>query len=251
VICSAVGGVHENQARCSCVFSRHVAASRYPSGGDHGSVGLLFVDRWFSRPLLGKFFDRLSESLGVDQTGIEGLADPLSEKSEWRSWFGSLIAGSAQDGGCARQPGKFRVCFLTWGGCVAWILRLVKTGAEGDGQSTDVMKINKPDDLSDIADLCLSLAAAKLLLAAVQRDIVAAQARAHADRRPKCRCGGVVCHVKDYRDHAIATLFGQATVRLPRFRCAACGVIEIGIDWPSHCRSTPELDQLQAHLSAR
>ena len=26
---------------------------------------------------------------------------------------------------------------------MAWILRLVKTGAEGDGQSTDVMEINK------------------------------------------------------------------------------------------------------------
>jgi hypothetical protein len=98
------------------------------------------------------------------------------------------------------------------------------------------MEINKPDDLSDIADLGLSLAEAKLLLAGVQRDIVAAQARAHAVRRPKCRCGGGVCHVKDYRDHAIPTLFGQAMVRLPRFRCAACGVIEIGIDWPSHCR---------------
>jgi len=30
----------------------------------------------------------------------------------------------------------------------------------------------------------------------------------------------------------------------------ACGGIEAGIDWPAHCRSTPELDRLQAHLSA-
>ena len=89
-----------------------------------------------------------------------------------------------------------------------------------------------------------------LLLAGVQREIVAAQARAHAVRRPDCRCGGGVCRVKDYRDHAIATLFGQVTVRLPRFRCATCGAIEVGVDWPSHCRSTPELDQLQAHLAA-
>lgn len=133
---------------------------------------------------------------------------------------------------------------------MAWILRLVKTGAEGDGQSTDVMKINKPDDLGDIATLGMSLAEAKLLLAGVQREIVAAQARAHAVRRPDCRCGGGVCHVKDYRDHAIATLLGQVTVRLPRFRCAVCGAIEVGVDWPSHCRSTPELDQLQAHLAA-
>ncbi len=133
---------------------------------------------------------------------------------------------------------------------MAWILRLVKTGAEGDGQSTDVMEINRSDDLGDIAALGLSLAEAKLLLAGVQREFVAAQARAHAVRRPDCRCGGCLCHVKDYRDHAIATLFGQVTVRLPRFRCAACGAIEVGVDWPSHCRSTPELDQLQAHLAA-
>jgi len=56
--------------------------------------------------------------------------------------------------------------------------------------------------------------------------------------------------VKDYQDHVVATLFGQVTVRLPRFRCAACGGSEAGIDWPSHCRSTPELDRLQAHFCA-
>ena len=56
--------------------------------------------------------------------------------------------------------------------------------------------------------------------------------------------------MKDYRDHAVATLFGQMTMRLPRFRCAVCGRIETGIRWPSHCRSTPELDRLRAHLSA-
>ncbi len=133
---------------------------------------------------------------------------------------------------------------------MAWILRLVKTGAEGDGPSTDVMEIGKPDDLADIARLGLSLAEAKLLLAGVQREIVAAQARGHVLRRPDCRCGRGVCRVKDYRNHLIATLFGQLTVRLPRFRCDSCGAIEGGVDWPSHCRSTPELDQLQAHLSA-
>jgi hypothetical protein len=39
---------------------------------------------------------------------------------------------------------------------VAWILRLVKTDAEGDGPSTDVMEIDKPDDLRDVAHLGLS-----------------------------------------------------------------------------------------------
>jgi hypothetical protein len=82
---------------------------------------------------------------------------------------------------------------------VAWILRLVKTGAEGDGQSADVIEINKPDDLGDIAHLGLSLSEAKMLVAGVQREIVAAQARAHAVRRPDCRCSSGVCQVKEYR----------------------------------------------------
>jgi len=133
---------------------------------------------------------------------------------------------------------------------VAWILRLVKIGVEGEGPCTDIMEIRRPDDLVDIANLGLTLSEAKRLLAGVQREVVAAQARDQAVRRPDCsRCGGV-CRVKDYRDHVVATLFGQVTVRLPRFRCAACGGIEAGVGWPSHCRSTPELDRLQAHLCA-
>jgi hypothetical protein len=130
------------------------------------------------------------------------------------------------------------------------MLRLVETGADGDGWSTDVIEIAKSADLRDIADLGLSLAEAKQLLAAVQHEVVAAQAREHAARRPTCRACGGACHLKDYRPHRIATLFGQVTVRLPRFRCIACGGIESGVDWPSHSRSTPELDRLQAHLSA-
>jgi len=130
------------------------------------------------------------------------------------------------------------------------MLRLVKIGAEGEGPCTDVMEIRRPDDLVAIANLGLTLAEAKRLLAGVQREIVAAQAMSHAVRRPECpRCGDV-CRVKDYRDHAVSTLFGPVTLRLPRFRCAACGGIEAGIAWPAHCRSTPELDRLQAHLCA-
>jgi hypothetical protein len=56
--------------------------------------------------------------------------------------------------------------------------------------------------------------------------------------------------MKDYRPRRIATLFGEVTVRLPRFRCARCGGAEAGVGWPAHGRSTPELDQLRAHLSA-
>jgi hypothetical protein len=133
---------------------------------------------------------------------------------------------------------------------VAWIVRLVEAGGGGDDRGTNVIEIAKPDDLRDVANLGLSLAEAKQLLAAIQREVVAAQAREHAVRRPTCRSCGGACHVKDYRQHRIATLFSQVTVRLPRLRCIACDRIESGVDWPSHCRSTPELDRLQAQLSA-
>jgi hypothetical protein len=127
---------------------------------------------------------------------------------------------------------------------------LVKLAADGENQSVDVMTINRPDDLSEITSLGLTLAEGKRLLAGLQQQIVAAQAGSHALRRPACRGCGAVCHVKDYRDHAVATLFGQVTLRLPRFRCAGCGGNEAGHGWPRHCRSTPELDRLQAHLAA-
>jgi len=129
-------------------------------------------------------------------------------------------------------------------------VRLVQIGADGEERFADVMTINRPDDLDDIANLGLTVPDGKQVLAGLQQEIVAAQARSHSVRRPECRSCRGVCHVKDYRNHAVATLFGQVTVRLPRFRCAGCGSIETGIGWPSYCRSTPELDRLQAHFSA-
>ena len=112
---------------------------------------------------------------------------------------------------------------------MAWMLRLVKTGVEGEGPCTDVLEIDRPSDVADIANLGPTLAEAKRLLAGVQQEIVAAQAKEHAVQRPDCSRCGRVCQMKDYRDHAVATLSGQVTMRLPRFRCAACGGIEAGV----------------------
>jgi len=150
-----------------------------------------------------------------------------------------------------RVPERYsRVCYLTRGGRVAWIVRLVQIGADGDEPFADVMTINRPDGLDDIANLGLTVADGKQVLAGLQQEIVAAQTRSHSVQRPECRSCSGVCHLKDYRNHAVATHLGQVTVRLPRFRCTGCGAIEAGVGWPSHCRSTPEFDQLQAHFSA-
>jgi hypothetical protein len=131
-----------------------------------------------------------------------------------------------------------------------WVLWLVETETGRPGRGVDVMEINRSDDLGDIANLGLTLSEAKQLLAHVQQAVVAAQAQGHAVLRPDCSSCGGECHIKDWRLHQVATLFGAVEVRLPRFRCASCGHSETCVSWPSHCRSTPELDQLRAHLSA-
>src|SRR5689334_5637891 len=133
---------------------------------------------------------------------------------------------------------------------MGWVLRLVENGADGSSGSIDVLEIERPGDLGDLAALGLTHAEGKELLARVQQAVVAAQSRSHAVHRPSCRSCGALCQLKDYRPHQIATLFGPVTVRLPRFRCAGCDGAETGIAWPSHCRSTPELDQLRAQYSA-
>jgi hypothetical protein len=133
---------------------------------------------------------------------------------------------------------------------MGWVLRLVESGTDGSSCSVDVLEIDRPGDLGDLAALGLTHAEGKQLLAGVQQAVVAAQSRDHAAQRPACRTCGSACHVKDYRPRRIATLFGPVTIRLPRFRCAGCDEAEAGIDWPAHCRSTPELDQLRAQYSA-
>ena len=130
------------------------------------------------------------------------------------------------------------------------MLQLVETPPGSKAHCIDVLELSRPGDLRDIASLGLTLPEAKQLLARVQQAVVAVQARAHAGLRPACSGCGVMCHLKDWQSRQIATLFGTVAVRLPRFRCPACGRNEAGTSWPAHCRSTPELDQLQAHLSA-
>src|SRR3954466_951879 len=132
---------------------------------------------------------------------------------------------------------------------MGWVLRLVEIGVEGSGRSVDVMEISRPGDVGNLADLGLTLAQGKQLVALVQQEIVAAQCRDHAAQRPMCRSCGATCQVKDYRPHQIATVFGLVVLRLRRFRCAGCGRAEAGHNWPAHCRSTPELAQLRAHLA--
>jgi hypothetical protein len=131
-----------------------------------------------------------------------------------------------------------------------WTLLLVGMGIEGQSRSFEVMTISRPDSLGDIADLGLTLAEAKRLLAQLQQQIVAEQANTHAAVRPDYGSCGRTGQVKDWQPHRIATLFGEVRLMLPRFLCVSFGCGATGVSWPLHCRSTPELSRLQARLSA-
>ncbi len=105
---------------------------------------------------------------------------------------------------------------------MAWIVRLVSIGAEGEEHSTDVMRIARPDTLADLGTLGLSLAESKQLLAGIQREIVAAQARVHAARRPECRGCGAGCRVKGYRQRPELRAGRLGSERAPR-ECRPAG----------------------------
>src|SRR6201993_617922 len=139
---------------------------------------------------------------------------------------------------------------LALGPSMRWGLRFIETGMPSGVAGVDVMEISRPDGAANIADLGLTLSEAKQLLARVQQAIVAAQAGDLAARRPECSSCRGRGHVNGRRCHLLATPFGKVTGQLPWFRCVSCGHIARCVTWPSHCRSTPELDRLRAHLSA-
>jgi hypothetical protein len=76
---------------------------------------------------------------------------------------------------------------------VAWIVRLVKVGVEGETCCNDVMAFERPVGLRTMADLGLTLAEAKQLLTAVQQQVVAEQAADHSAHLPTCPGCGSCC----------------------------------------------------------
>ncbi|MEA2729916.1 MAG: hypothetical protein QOF70_4391, partial [Acetobacteraceae bacterium] len=78
-------------------------------------------------------------------------------------------AGDRRETGGGSACRVFSLLFSDRGWGVEWILRLAAAG--GEGSCVDIMEISKPDDLGDIANLGLTLAEAKQLLARVQCEI--------------------------------------------------------------------------------
>ena len=86
--------------------------------------------------------------------------------------------------------------------------QLVDTGVDTQGRGIDVLELDRPHDLRDIARLGLTPSEAKQLLARARRAIVAVQARDHAALRPACSRRGAMCHLQE-----LAVASGRDAVR--------------------------------------
>jgi hypothetical protein len=73
---------------------------------------------------------------------------------------------------------------------VTWVVRLVKVGADGEEQWVDVVQIARPGDLGDLANLGLTMAEGKLVLAGLQQEFVAWQSQDWGGQAAIAACGG-------------------------------------------------------------
>ena len=126
---------------------------------------------------------------------------------------------------------------------MSWSRRLVERVDGGDGQSVDVVDIGEIVAPTELAMLGLTTVRAKIVLAALQTQIVALQEAAlteAARRSPQ--------PIKDHRRRVLQTPFGTVALRVPRLR--GRGDDAKVVAWPRHARSTPEYDRLRARLAA-
>ncbi len=75
------------------------------------------------------------------------------------------------------------------------VLRLVETGIDGSSRSVDVLEIVGRSDPGDIAALGITLSQGRQLLGLIQQEVIAAQCRELAIRRPSCRSCAAVCQI--------------------------------------------------------
>ena len=130
---------------------------------------------------------------------------------------------------------------------MAWVVKICEI-AGGRRRERSIFNLGDIDAPISIEQLGLSLDQGKAIMAAIQRAVISVQSSAladHAKARARSEAGVVL---KDYRVRQIDTVYGRAEIRVPRLE--RNGVVDPSTNWPSHCRSTTEFDELRMTLSA-
>jgi hypothetical protein len=110
------------------------------------------------------------------------------------------------------------------GDAMQWRIMLEVAGADGTRQVHEIGAGERLPTARAAATLGLSLEEGKMILAALQRHLVAAQVDEHCRSRRRCDKCGAQRPLKDWRPRRLASLFGVVAVRAPRFDPCRCGV---------------------------
>src|SRR5215213_856414 len=135
-----------------------------------------------------------------------------------------------------------------------WRMVLEVVRADGTRQVHEVGVGGRRPAGHTAATLGLGLEEGKVILAAVQRHLVAAQVEEHCRSRRRCDRCGAQRPLKELRPRRLTSLFGVVEVRAPRFgpcRCdVACrrSITPVAEIMPDRC--TPEYERVVAAMGA-
>ncbi len=139
-----------------------------------------------------------------------------------------------------------------------WTVRLEARTDQGEVETTELVTFSRPAIVNTLAEIGLSLAEAKALLAGLQASMLCGQVAGYAAHHRICPACGVLQPLKDRRTRRLQTLFGAVEVEAPRFRVCRCrlsapmaAVTFSPVRALLTARCTPELERVQAELGAR
>ena len=139
-----------------------------------------------------------------------------------------------------------------------WTVRLEARTDQGEVETTELVTFSRPATVNTLAEIGLSLAEAKALLAGLQASMLCGQVAGYAAHYRVCPACWVLQPLKDRRTRRLQTLFGTAEVEAPRFRVCRCRLSApmAAVTVSPVCalltaRCTPELERVQAELGAR
>jgi hypothetical protein len=138
-----------------------------------------------------------------------------------------------------------------------WVLKLEAKSGWGEVETIEVGRLERRVSGLTAEELGLTLAESKTLLGELARLVLQTQVEEFVTCDRVCGSCLRLRRLRDRRTRKIQTLFGTVTVSAPRVGCCPCnGQGLVDVSWspmadllPDRC--TPELQRLQAELSAR
>ncbi len=146
----------------------------------------------------------------------------------------------------------------TRAGVMQWTMQLEAKTEQGEVTTTELLTFSRPAMAGTLAEIGLTLAEAKALLAKLQASMLCGQVAEYAAHGRVCPACGALQPLKDRRTRRLQTLFGTVEVEAPRFKVCRCRVSApmTEVVFSPVCalltaRCTPELERVQAELGAR